>query len=124
MAEGFTFFDQGSFGDDRQDWSAAPTAAFDFAFDFVVAARLDFPLFEDDVVEGSFGDVMEHWFLGTFVIHTFLVLVPPIATGGQTGDCEQAEDGFFHSISKESGGVGKVSRTEPRVPVLWWLGKA
>ena len=86
LAEGFPFFDQGAFGDHREDWGTATATAFDFAFDFVVARRFDFALLQDDMVKGSFGDRVEHRFRGAFEVATWPVHSPVVSTSGESRD--------------------------------------
>ena len=86
LAEGFPFFDQGAFGDHREDWGTATATAFDFAFDFVVARGFDFALFQDDMVKGTFGDRMEHRFRGALEVATWPVHRPVVATSGESRD--------------------------------------
>ncbi len=114
LTKGFPFFHECSFCDDRQDRGTAAAASFDFAFHFVVAARFDLALFQDDVIEGAFGDLVQHWFFRTLVIHTFLVLVPPITAGGEARESEQAEDSFFHDLLRVIGVAFSVFRSVVR----------
>ena len=99
LTEGFPFFDQGPFGDDRKNWGSAASAAFDFAFDFVVAARFDFTLFQNDMVKGPLGDLMQHRLRGAFEIASRSVHRPIVSTPTEPGDGQKAQNGSSHTPS-------------------------
>ena len=99
MAKGFPFLDQRPFGDDRKNWGAAASAAFDFAFDFVVAARFDFALLQNDMVKGPLGNLMEHRLRGAFQIASWTVHRPIISPPTEPGDSQKAQNGSSHTAS-------------------------
>ena len=111
MTKGFPFFNQGSFGDDREDRRSATAAAFDLAFDLVVAARFDFTLFQDDMVKGPLGDLMQHRLRGAFKIASRSVHRPIVSTPTEPGDGQQAQNGSSHTpSSRPASSTGRAKK--------------
>ena len=61
LTELVPLLDQGTLKNHIQDRSATRAPTFDFAFDFVVLAALDFALLKNDVVERSAHHFVKHW---------------------------------------------------------------